>query len=359
MAIDTLILALLGLPLLASALVLLLRDKPDLRDGQALLIGVITAACAVRLYASAETDTVHFISLAAGLDISFTPEPLGKLFALVAGVLWPVATLYTIGYMRGAGEANHTRFMFFYAIAIHAAMGIALSGNLLTLFVFYEILTFSTYPLVTHKGTPEAMRAGRIYLGILVASSVVLLLFGVIGVWVLTGTLEFKSGGILAGHIDPFYVPFLLALFAFGIGKAALMPLHRWLPAAMVAPTPVSALLHAVAVVKAGVFTVLESGGVYLRYRFSARDSEQRLAGLCRQLLHPRRVGRRHDQNQFESAAGLFDHQPARLYCAGCQPRDLACGIGRGAAHRGPCGRENHLVFLRRCDLCGASSDRH
>ena len=258
MAVDTLILALLGLPLLASALVLLLRDKPDLRDGQALLIGVITAACAVRLYASAETDTVHFISLAAGLDISFTPEPLGKLFALVAGVLWPVATLYTIGYMRGAGEANHTRFMFFYAIAIHAAMGIALSGNLLTLFVFYEILTFSTYPLVTHKGTPEAMRAGRIYLGILVASSVVLLLFGVIGVWVLTGTLEFKSGGILAGHIDPFYVPFLLALFAFGIGKAALMPLHRWLPAAMVAPTPVSALLHAVAVVKAGVFTVLK-----------------------------------------------------------------------------------------------------
>jgi multicomponent Na+:H+ antiporter subunit D len=137
-------------------------------------------------------------------------------------------------------------------------MGIALSGNLLTLFVFYELLTFSTYPLVTHKGTPEAMRAGRIYLGILVASSVILLLFGVIGIWVLTGTLDFATGGILAGHIDPFYVPLLLALFAFGIGKAALMPLHRWLPAAMVAPTPVSALLHAVAVVKAGVFTVLK-----------------------------------------------------------------------------------------------------
>ena len=196
--------------------------------------------------------------MAEGLDISFTPEPLGKLFALVAGVLWPVATLYTVGYMRGAGEKNHTRFMFFYAIAIHAAMGIALSGNLLTLFVFYEILTFSTYPLVTHKGTPEAMRAGRIYLGILVASSVILLLFGIIGIWVLTGTLDFAAGGILAGHIDPFYVPLLLALFAFGIGKAALMPLHRWLPAAMVAPTPVSALLHAVAVVKAGVFTVLK-----------------------------------------------------------------------------------------------------
>jgi multicomponent Na+:H+ antiporter subunit D len=258
MGIEMLIYALLGLPLIASALVLVLHDRPNLRDGQALFIGLITAGCAIQLYAAPHSETVTLFSLAARLDVSFTPEPLGKLFALVAGVLWPVATLYTIGYMRGAGEKNHTRFMFFYAIAIHAAMGIALSGNLLTLFVFYEILTFSTYPLVTHKGTPEAVQAGRIYLGILVASSVILLLFGVIGVWVLTGTLDFQSGGILAGHIDPFYVPFLLGLFAFGIGKAALMPLHRWLPAAMVAPTPVSALLHAVAVVKAGVFTVLK-----------------------------------------------------------------------------------------------------
>ena len=180
------------------------------------------------------------------------------LFALVAGSLWPLASLYTIGYMRGAGEKNHTRFMFFYAIAIHAAMAIALSGNLLTLFVFYEVLTFSTYPLVTHKGTPEAKQAGRIYLGILVTSSVVFLLFGVISVWLLAGTLDFASGGILAGRMDPGYVPLLLGLFAFGIGKAALMPLHRWLPAAMVAPTPVSALLHAVAVVKAGVFSMLK-----------------------------------------------------------------------------------------------------
>ena len=176
----------------------------------------------------------------------------------MAGTLWPAAALYTIGYMRGAGEKHHTRFMFFYAIAIHAAMGIALSGNLLTLFIFYEVLTFSTYPLVAHKGNEAALKAGRVYLGILVASSVILLLFGIIGVWVLTGTLEFAAGGILRGHIDPIYVPVLLALFAFGIGKAALMPLHRWLPAAMVAPTPVSALLHAVAVVKAGVFTVLK-----------------------------------------------------------------------------------------------------
>ncbi len=256
---ETLIYALLGLPLVASLGVLLLRKWPNLRDGQAVLIGLLTAACAIEFFArGADGTSLTLLAMTPSLSISFTPEPLGLLFALVAGCLWPLATVYTISYLRGVHEDNQTRFMFFYAIAIHAAMAIALSGNLLTLFVFYEILTFSTYPLVTHKGTEDARQAGRVYLGILVASSVVFLLFGIIGVWVIAGTLDFTAGGILAGKIDPIYVPFLLGLFAFGIGKAALMPLHRWLPAAMVAPTPVSALLHAVAVVKAGVFTVLK-----------------------------------------------------------------------------------------------------
>ena len=258
--IETLIYLLLGLPLLAAANTLLLARFENLRDGQAVLLGLVTAGCAYALYTSSTPvpETVTLVQIAPQLTLTFTPEPLGMLFALVAGSLWPLASLYTIGYMRGAGEKNHTRFMFFYAIAIHAAMAIALSGNLLTLFVFYEVLTFSTYPLVTHKGTPEAKQAGRIYLGILVTSSVVFLLFGVISVWMLAGTLDFASGGILADRMDPAYVPLLLGLFAFGIGKAALMPLHRWLPAAMVAPTPVSALLHAVAVVKAGVFSMLK-----------------------------------------------------------------------------------------------------
>ena len=257
---ETLIYLLLGLPLLAAANTLLLARFENLRDGQAVLLGLVTAGCAYALYTSPRgaLETVTLVQLAPQLTLTFTPEPLGMLFAMVAGSLWPLASLYTIGYMRGAGEKNHTRFMFFYAIAIHAAMAIALSGNLLTLFVFYEVLTFSTYPLVTHKGTPEAKQAGRIYLGILVTSSVVFLLFGVISVWLLAGTLDFASGGILADRMDPAYVPLLLGLFAFGIGKAALMPLHRWLPAAMVAPTPVSALLHAVAVVKAGVFSMLK-----------------------------------------------------------------------------------------------------
>ena len=237
MSAENLIYTLLGLPLLASALVLVFRNQPNLRDGQAVLLGLLSAAAAFQLYLLPTGASLTLVELAPGLTLTFTPEPLGKLFALVAGMLWPLATLYTIGYMRGAKEKNHTRFMFFYAVAIHATMGIALSGNLLTLFVFYEMLTFSTYPLVTHKGDEAALKAGRVYLGILVSSSIVFLLFGVLGVWAMAGTLDFVSGGILAGKIDPFYVPPLLALFAFGIGKAALMPLHRWLPAAMVAPT--------------------------------------------------------------------------------------------------------------------------
>jgi multicomponent Na+:H+ antiporter subunit D len=137
-------------------------------------------------------------------------------------------------------------------------MGIAFAANMFTLFVFYELLTISTYPLVTHKGTPEARRGGRIYLGILFGTSIGFQLVAVIWTWTAAGTLDFTQGGILTEAVDDWLVPLLLALYAFGIGKAALMPFHFWLPSAMVAPTPVSAFLHAVAVVKAGVFSVLK-----------------------------------------------------------------------------------------------------
>jgi len=180
------------------------------------------------------------------------------LFALVASGLWIVTSLYSIGYMRGHAEAHQTRFYVCFAVSICAAMGVALAGNLLTLFLFYEVLTLSTYPLVSHHGTPKAMKGARTYLGILVSTSVAFLLLAVAWTWVLAGTLDFRVGGILAGRASDGVLLVLLALFVFGTGKAALMPVHRWLPAAMVAPTPVSALLHAVAVVKAGVFTIMK-----------------------------------------------------------------------------------------------------
>jgi multicomponent Na+:H+ antiporter subunit D len=160
--------------------------------------------------------------------------------------------------MRAENEQHQTRFYACFAIALSATMGIAFSGNMLTLFIFYEILTISTYPLVIHTESREAIKAGRTYLGILIGTSVAFLLLAIIWTWHLTGTLDFTPGGILAGKADGPVVGVLLFLFIYGTGKAALMPFHRWLPAAMVAPTPVSALLHAVAVVKAGVFTVVK-----------------------------------------------------------------------------------------------------
>ena len=260
MDLDNLIIGLLTLPLVAAAGTLLLGHYENLRDGFSVATGLVTAWMAFQLFAAVQdgmTTSVVIAQLTPSLALGFSPEPLGALFALVAGSLWPLATLYSVGYMRGAHEKNHTRFFFFYAIAIHAAMGIALADGLFTLFIFYEILTFSTYPLVTHKGNADSLRSGRIYLGILVSTSIAFLFLAIFATWTLTGSQNFVLGGFLADHLDPRYAPILLGLFAFGIGKAALMPIHRWLPAAMVAPTPVSALLHAVAVVKAGVFTIL------------------------------------------------------------------------------------------------------
>ena len=233
----------------------------NVRDGLTTVVSLVTLGFVLQLLPRVLEGARPRLELwepFPGLPIAFEVEPLGMLFALVAAVLWVPTSVYAFGYMRAHHETHQTRFFVCFALAIFAALGIAFSANLLTLFLFYELLTFSTFPLVTHAGTPEAVRAGRVYLGILVFTSVAFLLLGIVWTWHLTGTLTFTQGGVLSGHVDAWFVPILLGLFVFGIGKAALMPFHRWLPNAMVAPTPVSALLHAVAVVKAGVFTVLK-----------------------------------------------------------------------------------------------------
>ena len=191
-----------------------------------------------------------------GIELAFRVEPLGMLFAALASGLWIVNSIYSIGYMRGNKESNQTRFYVFFAIALAATIGIAFAENLFTLFLFYEILTLSTYPLVAHKGAEKTVKSARVYLGVLLTTSIGLLLPAIIWTYTVAGTGSFTPGGILEGKIAGPAVGLLLGLFVFGVGKAAVMPVHRWLPAAMVAPTPVSALLHAVAVVKAGVFTV-------------------------------------------------------------------------------------------------------
>jgi multicomponent Na+:H+ antiporter subunit D len=178
------------------------------------------------------------------------------LFAALASGLWIVNSIYSIGYMRGNKESKQTRFYVFFALSLAATIGIAFAANLFTLFLFYEALTLCTYPLVSHKGDEKTVRSARVYLGILLLTSIGLLLPAIIWTYFVAGTGDFTPGGILQGQLEGPALGLLLGLFVFGIGKAAVMPVHRWLPAAMVAPTPVSALLHAVAVVKAGVFTV-------------------------------------------------------------------------------------------------------
>ena len=261
MSAETLLLAPLLLPLIAAAGIIITRHTPNLREGVTLVSSALVAILVVILatrFMDGEVFALTLFEPLPGIAIAFEIEALGMLFALVAGLLWLVTSIYAIGYMRGHNEQNQTRFFAAFAISIAATMGIAFAGNLLTLFLFYELLTLATYPLVTHAGTPEAKKGGRTYLGILLGTSIGLFLLGILVTWTLTGRIDFQAGGILNGHIDPAWAGLLYALFLFGIGKAAVMPFHRWLPAAMVAPTPVSALLHAVAVVKAGVFTLLK-----------------------------------------------------------------------------------------------------
>lgn len=258
---ETLMIAAPLAPLAAAVLIPLCHLWPNLREAVTLIaaaaLAVIVWSLLPHVLAGARPE-MTLIEVLPGLRLAFRVEPLGMLFALVSGSLWVVNSVYSLGYMRGNDEPRQTSFYLAFAVAIAAAIALAFSANLFTLFVFYEVLSLSTYPLVTHKGSPEARRAGRVYLGMLIGSSMVLMLPAIILTGVYAGTLDFTAGGILAGTASPVALGWLLALFVFGIGKAAVMPMHFWLPAAMVAPTPVSALLHAVAVVKAGVFTLLK-----------------------------------------------------------------------------------------------------
>jgi multicomponent Na+:H+ antiporter subunit D len=258
---EMLILAALAVPSAGSAVILLCGRWPNLREAATLATATLLLFCVLALLPTVLAGGrpgVHLFELLPGLPIAFSVEPLGMLFALVAAGLWIVNSLYSIGYMRGNGEQHQTRFYICFALSIAAAIGIAFSANVFTLFVFYELLTLITYPLVTHHGTDKARAGGRIYLGLLIGTSVVLLLPALVFTWYVAGTTDFTPGGVLQGRLSDLALGGLLALYVFGIGKAALMPFHRWLPAAMVAPTPVSALLHAVAVVKAGVFSVVK-----------------------------------------------------------------------------------------------------
>ncbi|HIN32999.1 MAG TPA: monovalent cation/H+ antiporter subunit D family protein [Nitrospirales bacterium] len=245
----------------AALLIIYARHNPNLRESFSLGAGVlkflIVVSMAPVVLAGGVID-VTLVTLLPGVSVRLRADALGLLFATTASCLWILATIYSIGYMRSLNEHAQTRFYTCFALALSATMGVAFAGNLFTLFLFYEILSLSTYPLVMHKETKESWEGGKMYVIYLVGASKSFFLAAMILTYMLTGTLEFQRGGMFTGvEASSLLLTIIYILFIAGLAKAALMPFHSWLPAAMVAPTPVSALLHAVAVVKVGVFSIV------------------------------------------------------------------------------------------------------
>jgi multicomponent Na+:H+ antiporter subunit D len=246
------------MPLSGAVLIAASGRWPNLREAWTLLASIGTIGIVVTMLPATLDDrqaqTVLF-DLVPGVPVALRADAAGMVFALLASILWLATSVYSIGYMRSLQEHKQTRYYAAFAISIASALGVALAANLLTFVLFYELLTIATYPLVVHNETPEAVQAGRKYLAYTLSGGLALI-GATAWTYMLGLDMTFQAGGSLTPLADN--SPALWGLFgllAFGVGvKAAVMPLHGWLPSAMVAPTPVSALLHAVAVVKAGAF---------------------------------------------------------------------------------------------------------
>ncbi|TVQ97392.1 MAG: monovalent cation/H+ antiporter subunit D family protein [Desulfovibrionales bacterium] len=249
--------------LVAPFAISLTRSNPNAREAVSFAAGILTFITVLTFVPDVldgKIWTFTLFTLIPGVTVKFGVDGLSLIFALVASFLWILATSYNIGYMRSLNEHAQTRYYFCFAVAIFGALGVAFSANIFTLYLFYEIITLFTYPLVAHHQDKESFSGARKYLVYLMGTSKLFLLPAMIMTYVLAGSLDFNLTdvvhGIFPADANPVAVTVTYVLFIAGLAKAAIMPLHNWLPSAMVAPTPVSALLHAVAVVKAGVFCV-------------------------------------------------------------------------------------------------------
>ncbi|TVQ55072.1 MAG: monovalent cation/H+ antiporter subunit D family protein [Rhodobacteraceae bacterium] len=250
-----------GATLLSAAAIFPLRDdQVRLRAAVCLAGPAATLALVGALIAGVRSGARYEarFPFLPGDDLLLQADALSVLFVALSSALWLVTTVYALGYMRHG--PNRSRFFGFFALCVSATMGVALAGNMITFLVFYETLTLATYPLVVHKGDAATLRAGRTYL-IYTLSGGAMVFLGTMLLHALQGAGGFEVGGLLAQaetRPSDAALRLLFAILIAGVGvKAALAPLHGWLPLAMVAPAPVSALLHAVAVVKAGAFGVV------------------------------------------------------------------------------------------------------
>ncbi len=250
-------------PLVGAGLVIASGRRPNLRE----TFSFVAALTLFSLVAFMVPDvragkTLHFtlFQLLPGLSVSLRADAMSMIFAVSASFLWVLTVFYSAGYMRGLKEHAQTRFSACFALALFGAIGCAFADNLLTLYLFYEIVSVCTYPLVAHHQDEESYEGGRKYLTYLTATAKGLILPSMVLIYVLTGNLDFADNartGILPPDVHRWVVTALYAACVLGFAKNGIMPLHSWLPSAMVAPTPVSALLHAVAVVKVGVFSTV------------------------------------------------------------------------------------------------------
>ncbi len=247
-------------PVLGAAGVVLLRRHPPARELCGILAGIAQlglVATMVPAVRDGGTVSVTLSTFLPEVSIALRADALGIVLAGTAAVLWVLTTVYAMGYFGTAPDPAVTRFHFYLCLTMAATIGVAFSANLITLFLFYEVMTVITYPLVTLTGTPEAIRGGRRYLAYQLGSAIAFLLPAIVLTYIEAGTFDFVPGGIFGPDASGVLLVIVYVFFLLGIAKAALMPVHSWLPAAMVAPVPVSALLHAVAVVNVGVFCVM------------------------------------------------------------------------------------------------------
>ncbi|WP_022847458.1 MULTISPECIES: monovalent cation/H+ antiporter subunit D family protein [unclassified Desulfurobacterium] len=248
---------------IAPLLIVFMRKDPNRREMVSFIIAILTFLSVISLVPPVLNHKVliyKISELIPGISFKLAVDGMSLLFAIVSSFLWIFATSYNIGYMRSLKEHAQTRFFAFFALAIFGALGVAFSGNIFTMYFFYEIITVATFPLVGHEQTETALEGAKKYLIYLMGTSKLFLLPAMILTYVYAGTLDFNlmdlAHGIFPTTTPHWIMVLTYALYIAGIAKAAIMPLHNWLPSAMVAPTPVSALLHAVAVVKAGVFSI-------------------------------------------------------------------------------------------------------